>query len=129
MIAEFRREMTGKREIDRNLETSELILLLVSPDFLASDYCYEVEMRRALERNNAGEASVVPIIIRDCQWQHADFAKLQVLPRDAKPVRLWTDRDSAWSDVAKGIEVVITDFARSNPGGRALRISVPSVRA
>ena len=96
-----------KGEIDRELEAADLILFLVSADFLASDYCYDIEGRRALERESKGEARVVPIIARDCQWKDAPFAKLQVLPRDGKAVRLWGDRDSAWSNVAEGIKKMI----------------------
>ena len=97
-------------EIDENLEKAQLILLLVSADFLASEYCYAVEMRRALDRQGSGQARVVPIIVRQCKWQSAPFAKLQVLPSDAKPVRLWADRDSAWSNVAEGIKRIITEL-------------------
>ena len=91
-------------EIDANLERADLILLLVSADFVASDYCYDKEMTRALERHDAGEARVIPIIIRDTNWSKAPFARLQALPKDAKPVVLWPDKDSAWTNVSKGIE-------------------------
>src|SRR5215472_12123628 len=56
-------------EINAHLETASIILLLVSPDFLASNYCYEIEMERALERQRSGEACVIPIILRPCDWQ------------------------------------------------------------
>ncbi len=92
--------------IDANLEQAKIILLLVSSDFIASDYCYEKEMKRALERHAAKEAVVIPIIIRDCQWTSAPFAKLQALPKDGKAVDLWTKRDTAWRNVANGIEKV-----------------------
>ena len=75
-----------KGEIDENLERADLVLLLVSPDFVASDYCYDKEMRRALERHEEGSARVVPIIVRDVDWQPAEFAKLHALPRDGKAV-------------------------------------------
>ncbi len=92
--------------IDANLEQAKIILLLVSADFIASDYCYEKEMTRALERHAAKEAVVIPVIIRDCQWTSAPFAKLQGLPKDGKAVDLWTKRDTAWRNVANGIEKV-----------------------
>jgi internalin A len=107
-------------EIERELEAADLILFLVSADFLASDYCYDIEGKRALERERKGEARVVPIIVRDCQWKAAPFARLQVLPRDAKAVRLWGDRDSAWSDVAEGIKRIIPEIgAESGTNRRA----------
>jgi hypothetical protein len=103
-----------KGEIDREMEAADVILFLVSADFLASDYCYDVEGKQALERASKGEARVAPIIVRDCQWKDAPFARLQVLPKDGKAVRLWGDRDSAWSDVAEGIKKMI----RGGRGGR-----------
>ncbi len=99
-----------KGEIDDTLVRANLILLLVSADFLASDYCYDLEMTRALERHQAGEARVIPIIVRDVNWQSAPFGKLQALPKDGKAVTLWPDRDSAWRQVADGIEKVIQEL-------------------
>lgn len=63
-------------EIDAHIESDEIILLLVSPDFLNSDYCYDVEMTRVLERHHAGEAIVIPVILRDCLWKGAPFGKI-----------------------------------------------------
>jgi internalin A len=95
-----------KKEIDKNLESADIILLLVSADFIASDYCYEKEMKRALERDDKGEAVVIPVIIRDTNWQKAPFAELQALPENAKPVTTWENRDSAWRNVSEGIQKV-----------------------
>ena len=99
-----------KGEIDENLERANIILLLVSADFIASDYCYDIEMNRALERHQAGEARVIPIIVRDVNWHAAPFGKLQALPKDGKAVTLWPDRDNAWRQVADGIEKVIQEL-------------------
>ena len=60
-------------EIDHNLEKADVILLLVSADFLNSDYCYDIELRRAMERHEAGDAVVVPIILRECDWQGGQY--------------------------------------------------------
>jgi hypothetical protein len=92
--------------ISEALNTSDIILLLVSPDFLASDYCYDVEMQRALELHRAGEAVIIPIIIRPVDFSDAPFATLLALPTDAKPVTTWANRDEAWLDVARGIRAV-----------------------
>ena len=89
--------------ISKQLEAADIILLLVSPDFLASDYCYSVEMTRALERHAAGEARVVPVILRPCDWQHAPFGKLLASPTDGKAVTKWADPDEAFLDIAKAI--------------------------
>lgn len=94
-------------QIDERLNAADIILLLVSADFLASDYCYSVEMERALQRHEAGEARVIPIILRPCDWTNAPFSKLQALPRDTKPVTAWPSRDEAFLNVAKGIRAVV----------------------
>ena len=94
-------------EIDEHLEDASLILMLISPHFIASDYCWDKEMKRALERHEAGSATVIPIFIRPCDWQTAPFAKIQGLPRNATPVSKWPDADEAWLNVAQGIRAVI----------------------
>src|SRR5215472_14485965 len=94
------------REISDQLSSADIILLLVSIDFINSKYCYDIEMERALERHQTGEARVVPIIMRSRLWQDAPFAKLQALPKDAKAVQAWADRDEALTDVVDGIRKV-----------------------
>ncbi|WP_437282534.1 AAA family ATPase [Sorangium sp. So ce375] len=102
-------------QIDRNLNEADIILLLVSADFMASDYCFDHEMMRALERHDAGQACVIPVLLRKTDWQSAPFAKLQALPKGARPVTLWQDRDEAWHDVALGIRRAI-EALRGGPG-------------
>jgi hypothetical protein len=101
-----------KVAIDEHLEKAHIILLLVSNDFLASDYCYDIEMKRALERRDAGQAVVIPVILRACDWHTAPFGKLQALPKDGKPVRTWPNQDEAWTDVARGIRAVVEGLGR-----------------
>jgi len=98
------------REISDQLSSADIILLLVSIDFINSKYCYDIEMERALERHQTGEARVVPIIMRSCLWQDAPFAKLQALPKDAKAVQAWADRDEALTDVVDGIRKVAEEL-------------------
>ncbi|WP_234683522.1 toll/interleukin-1 receptor domain-containing protein [Bradyrhizobium monzae] len=90
-------------EIDRHIETDDIILLLVSSDFLASDYCYESEMKRAMDRHDAGEAIVIPVILRACDWRGAPFGKLNATPPDGKPITQYPDRDHALLEVAKAV--------------------------
>ena len=94
-------------EIDEQLESCGLFLLLVSPDFLASDYCVGREMERALERHHAGEAQVVPIIVEPCDWKSTRLRKLKALPRDGKPVSEWTNENNAYIDVIKELRRVL----------------------
>lgn len=94
--------------IDAHINTDDIILLLVSPDFLASDYCYDVEMKRAMERNDNGEAVVIPVILRACDWHHAPFGNLNAVPRDGRPVASWPDRDEAFLQVAKAVREAVS---------------------
>src|SRR6266487_676036 len=96
-----------RKQIDAHLNTSHIILLLISVDFIASDYCYGMEMKHALERHEAGTASIIPIIVRSVDWQGAPFSKLQVLPTYGKPVSSWTNADEAFQDIARGIQQVM----------------------
>ena len=99
-----------EQEVDAHLRSARIILLLISPAFIASEYCYSVELRQAMQRQAAGNARVIPLILRPCDWEGAIFGKLQALPKNAKPVTLWTNRDSAFTDIAKGLRGVINDI-------------------
>ena len=94
-------------EIRKHLHAAKLILLLVSPDFFASRYTVEEELKTALERHAAGSARVVPIIIRPCDWPNTDLRKLQALPQDGKAVTDWPSLDAALQDVTNGIRGAI----------------------
>ena len=100
-------------EIEQQLNRADIILLLVSADFLASDYCYDVEVRQAMERQEAGEARVIPVIVRPVDWQDAPFGKLQALPKDGKPITKWDDQDEALLDVEQGIRHTLEDIAEA----------------
>lgn len=95
------------KTIDTHLEGADVILLLVSPDFIASDYCYEIEMKRAMERHESGEAIVIPIILRACDWKNAPFGKLLAAPTDGKPIKQWADLDEAFLNVVQAIKKAI----------------------
>ena len=92
--------------IHAHLETADIILLLISADFIASDYCLDTEVETALRRHASGEAWVIPILLRPVDWTGTLFAKLQVLPTHGKPVTMWADRDEAFLDVAQGIRKI-----------------------
>ena len=94
-------------EIDSHIYEAKIILLLISVDFMASDYCYDSEMNQAIDRHNKGEAYVIPIILRPVDWHKTPFAKLQALPKDAKPVTNWTRQDDAYLDIVNGIRRTI----------------------
>src|SRR5579859_654068 len=98
--------------LDRHLNTASIILLLVSSDFLASDYCCGTEMQQAMERHEKGEAHIIPILLRSVDWQSAPFGKLQALPSNGTPITGWRSRDAAFADVAQGIRVVLQEVQR-----------------
>jgi internalin A len=95
------------REIDNRLERADIILLLISADFIASDYCWNSEVKRAMERHLANEAIVIPVLLRTCDWNSAPFGKLQGLPSDVRAVTSWPDRDAAWTDVSTGLRAMV----------------------
>jgi hypothetical protein len=101
-----------EQTIDRHLNTAQIILLLVSPDFMASSYCYSIEMKRAMERHEAGDARVIPVILRPVLWKSAAFGKLQALPTNAEPVtsRHWHTRDEAFFAIAQGIQKALEEL-------------------
>jgi hypothetical protein len=81
------------KTISANLESAEIILLLVSSDFLNSNYCYDVEFKRALQKHEAGSTRIIPIILRPCDWQHSPLGKLLAAPKDGKPITKWANLD------------------------------------
>jgi len=96
-----------EKSISDQLDSANLILLLISPDFIASEYCYGKELQRAFERHLNGECHLVPILLRPTHWQDTLFSNLQILPTDARPVTLWESRDLAFYDVVGGVDLVL----------------------
>jgi hypothetical protein len=101
-------------EITRHLNGADVIMLLLSADFIASDYCYEKELGSALRRHHAGECLVIPVILKPCDWQSKPLNQLQALPKNAEPVtsERWKTVDDALFDVARGLRHAIEDFRR-----------------
>ena len=91
------------KQISGNLEVADLIILMVSIDFINSAYCYDVELEKALERHSSGEALVIPVIARSCMWKTTPFASIQAVPKDGRPIALFQDRDDALTSVAESI--------------------------
>ncbi|MDF7807251.1 toll/interleukin-1 receptor domain-containing protein [Pontiellaceae bacterium B12219] len=98
------------KEISTKLEQAHIILLLISVDFLKSDYCYEVEAKRALERHKAGDSVIIPIVLRHCDWKESPFGRIQGYPKNAHPIKAWSDKDEAWLNVIDGIKDSISKF-------------------
>jgi len=122
-------------EITNHLEKSNIILFLVSADFINSEYCYCNEVNRALERHKNQEAHVIPIIIRPVHWQALPFGKLQALPKDGKAVTTWANREEAWVNVVDGICKVVefqknVDDLKDEQGkGHSIKITKSKIKA
>lgn len=99
--------------IDTNLNASQVILLLVSSDFIASDYCYEREMARAMERHEKGDARVIPVILRPCDWHDLPFGQLLAAPRDGKAITTWPNIDEAFLDVERAIKAAVKELGET----------------
>jgi serine phosphatase RsbU (regulator of sigma subunit) len=112
-------------QIDAHIDRAQVILLLISADFVSSDYCYDREMTRALARHAAGEARVIPVLLRDVDWSGAPFSHLQAVPTDGVPVTSWENRDEAFADVARAIRRAVTELA-AQP---SIDVAAPTSRA
>ena len=97
--------------IDRNLSEADIVLLLVSADFVASDYCFKKELRVAMERHERGDVLIVPVFVEPADLEGLSLAKLQGLPRDGAAVSTWRNRDEAWLEVAEGIRQAIATLS------------------
>lgn len=114
-----------KQAVDTHLERASIILLLISADFLASDYCYGKEMQRALELHQALRTRVIPILLRPVVWQDAPFAHLQVLPSNMKAITTWKNRDAAFVNVAASLRRAIEGLSLSETS--ASRAVLPAI--
>ena len=124
------RRIVAGNELDdaifSKLEVADIILLLVSSDFMNSAYCFSREMARAMERHNAKEARVIPVILRHCDWHQAPFGKLMATPRDGKPIASWPDRDEAMAEVAREVRKAVE---ATGAGAEPLTVAVAVAKA
>ena len=100
-----------RSQINLHLDYAQIILLLISPDFLSSDYSYSLEMKRAMELHDSGRVRVIPIVLRPVDWRGTTpFGRLEALPTGGKPVTLWKSRDDAFLNIAHGLRRVIVQM-------------------
>lgn len=116
------------REIDAHLSLCVIFLPLISADFINSDYCYGIEMQRALERHQKEEALVIPVILRPCDWMILPFGRLQALPKDGKAVTRWDNQDEGFTDVARGIRIAVETILGSSPRSSVALESRPAAQ-
>jgi len=108
-------------QISERLESADIILLLVSPYFLASNYCYDVELKRAMERHDEGSARVIPVIVDPCDWLSTPFGKLLAMPRDGKPISKFPNMHDAFLEVTNAVRrAVAPPAATTTPESKSL---------
>ena len=117
------------QQIAAELQTADIILLLVSADFLSSDYCYDTEMSRAMERHEQGQARVIPVILRPCDWQEAPFGKLMAVPKNGKPVTKHATLDDGFVQVAKAVRQAAQAFPNAATSPASQRHIRPHIAA
>lgn len=100
---------------DRRLAAAEVILLLISRDFVASDELYRIAMQRALERHDRGEALVIAVLLKPSGWRNTPLGRLPALPADGRPISTWPQRQEAWSAVRHGLRQAIRDLEGNDP--------------
>ncbi|HTN85636.1 MAG TPA: toll/interleukin-1 receptor domain-containing protein [Sorangium sp.] len=108
------------------LEDADLVLFLVSSDFITSTRCFDFEMKRALELAELGQVVAVPILLRDCDWSSMPFANLHILPSNKRPIASYTEtplRDEAWADVARVLRLMLGRYAPAHRAAPARAIT------
>lgn len=115
--------------IEVELERADIILLLVSASFIASEYCFSKEMGRAMERHQRGEARVVPVIVRNCDWHTAPFGKLKAVPKNGKAITSWANPDDAYTDVAREIRAIVEKSAGTGTETIEAPVTVRAIEA
>jgi uncharacterized protein (DUF2249 family) len=113
------------KEIETYLRRADIILLFISANFHASDFCNVVELQHALERAEDGTARVIPVILRPCLWEDTPIGIFQALPTNGKAVTTWRNRAEAFTDVARGIRDVVSNIPRPSRGGRSPNVESP----
>jgi hypothetical protein len=125
----YDREIIAGEEIDSaiasNLAESDIFLALVSPDFLDSNYCYEQEMAKALERHAEGTLRVIPVILEPCDWKSTPLGKLKALPKDGKAIYTWTNENIAYLDVVTGLRRMSLEQEKPKQNGARENEAVP----
>lgn len=116
-----------ERQIDQYFSEADIILLLISSDFIASDYCYEVEMTNALARHKRGEAVVIPVILRECAWHQLEFGSIMAATIDGKPITKFASHDEGYVQVVDAVSRAIAAMEARKPPQSAPVPALPLV--
>lgn len=112
MVGPGQEKMDG---VEHHLATANIVLLLVSANFIGSDDLYKVDVKRAMERHARREARVVPVVLGECDWQAADFGELEALPPGGRPVLGYKNQDKAFAEIARGVRAIVEGLSISEP--------------
>lgn len=93
--------------IQEELNTSDIIIFMLSSDFLDSYYCYDIEMKKAIEREKRGECKIIPVIVRACMWDETPLKNFLAFPKDGKPIEQYERKDDAYLEIAKGVRKIV----------------------
>ena len=117
-------------EISQHLEETDIILLLISPYFIASDYCYEIEMKRAMQRHDESAARVILVILEPCDWQRLPCGKLTATPKDGKPISKFPNKHDGFLQVTRAIRKAVEDLCGlvQNKGATELATTVTKTK-
>ena len=107
-----------EKEIAENLDSCDLFICLVSSSFLASRYCIEKELQKALDRHADGTIKILPIIVRPSDWLNSELKDLKAVPTDGKAISTWQNTDSAYLDVVSSVYVILQHL-KSDLGARS----------
>ena len=111
------------KSISTELASADIILLLVSSDFLASNYCYDIEIKRAMQRHENGEAKIIPVILRPCNWYNEPYGKLLATTTDGQAITKYANQDEAFLDVVQSIEKVAKSLTSSSKQSSPLDVT------
>lgn len=93
--------------ISGELTRSQIFFALLSPDYIASSYCYDREFKKALELHDEGKITIIPIVLEPCDWLNTPFSDFKALPRDGKPVSAWENANNAFLDIVQNIRSLV----------------------
>ena len=114
--------------IARALRQADIFVALLSPDYLASNYCWNIEYRRAMNRRARGSMRVVAAVVRPCDWKSTRAAGFKLLPRDGRPVTRWRSADEAFLNIAEGIKGVVRTVRKDMTQDRSASSKVAGTR-
>ncbi|SFC65958.1 TIR domain-containing protein [Flagellimonas taeanensis] len=95
-------------EVSTSLNSAQIFIAMLSPDYINSNYCYEREFQTAMEMQAKNMLTIVPIVLEPCDWKSTPFSKYKALPKDGKPVSEWSNKNNAMLDVVQNLRLLVS---------------------